>query len=895
MCQKQRGHKIGTRSCDAAVLGIFPHDAVNNCETSALRPGWIRSDTTAARRNLFESTSRPGGNSIFDTALFDTVTTIRIRFRVSPAFKGSLMMTWNPRLWLWLPGLTTLIVSVCAAQPPDDGAGFEPRFGPPPDPLSFALDTDRDGEISAAEMRRAPEILRGLDRDRNGTLTLEELLPRFPGRPGGGPSRGMGPNRPQIQLAAEFDQDGNGYLNEAERKLALAALADRGGSGRGGRGPGRGRGPGGRRGPGGGRGGEFGRTRGPGGGRGPAREPGRPGPQVTAEQVRNYPEASLYDPDVLRTIFIEFDTDDWESQMASFKHTDVAMPASVMVDGTTFPLVGLRFRGQSSFGHVPAGSKRSLNLTMDLVHEDQRLYGYKTLNLLNSSGDPSMLSSVLYSLVARDYLPVPKANFVKVIINGESWGIYCNVQQFNTDFLRDNYRVTVGARWKVPGNPGADGGLRDLGDELEPYRQRFEIKSKDRRASWLALVNLCRVLNETPTEQLPAAIEPILNVDGLLRFLALDVALVNGDGYWTRASDYSMYRDPTGVFHIIPHDMNEAFKASHGGGRRGGRGGPGGRRFPPGFGGPPGGRDGGGFPPESGRGLPESLGGSGGHELDPLVGLDSQRMPLRSRILAVPAYRQKYLHYLRALAEVSLHSERLAPVIAKYRALLADEVAADTRKLSSLDAFLGATAPLADSTPANRPSLLQFMEQRRNFLLAYDAIGDLKTIRVPLPAGHISIVPNDGTAATVAISEFLAANTKSNRDPQDELEDWIELTNYGETDVDLSGMYLSDDPTNPFKWEIPEKTVIAAGGYLVIWADEDGGEEGLHANFKLSQLGEVITLTAGRMLVDRLEFGKQIPDVAQGRFPDRTSSLRPLRPTPGEPNRSLDERDQRND
>ena len=51
--------------------------------------------------------------------------------------------------------------------------------------------------------------------------------------------------------------------------------------------------------------------------------------------------------------------------------------------------------------------------------------------------------------------------------------------------------------------------------------------------------------------------------------------------------------------------------------------------------------------------------------------LDSQRMPLRSRILAVPAYRQKYLHYLRALAAVSLHCERLAPVIARYRALLA--------------------------------------------------------------------------------------------------------------------------------------------------------------------------------------------------------------------------------
>ena len=37
------------------------------------------------------------------------------------------------------------------------------------------------------------------------------------------------------------------------------------------------------------------------------------------------------------------------------------------------------------------------------------------------------------------------------------------------------------------------------------------------------------------------------------------MALINGDGYWTRASDYSIYLDPKGKFHIIPSDMNEAF------------------------------------------------------------------------------------------------------------------------------------------------------------------------------------------------------------------------------------------------------------------------------------------------------------------------------------------------
>ncbi|MGI9176680.1 MAG: hypothetical protein ACR2IT_02350, partial [Pirellulales bacterium] len=62
----------------------------------------------------------------------------------------------------------------------------------------------------------------------------------------------------------------------------------------------------------------------------------------------------------------------------------------------------------------------------------------------------------------------------------------------------------------------------------------------------------------------------------ILWFLALDNALVNSDGYWTRASDYTLFADAKGMFHVIPHDMNEAFSSGHGGPggpRRDGRGG----------------------------------------------------------------------------------------------------------------------------------------------------------------------------------------------------------------------------------------------------------------------------------------------------------------------------------
>lgn len=573
------------------------------------------------------------------------------------------------------------------------------------------------------------------------TLLLGYMYPHLNAQPPGGP------DAPDIELAEKYDLDENGYLDAVEREQALAALnespANRsgffGGRGRGGPGGGPGggmgmRGPGGDRrgpggggrGPGGGRGGPGDRglgdrgpggrgPGGPGGGRGPA---GSEGPEVAMDAVQYFDSEELYDTSVLRTLFLEFENDDWESELAAFKPTDVEVPATLTVDGKKYPMVGVSFRGASSFFMIPEGSKRSLNLSIDLVNEDQRLYGYKTLNLLNCNGDSTMMSSLLYSKIARERIATPKVNFVKVVINGRSWGVYANAQQFNKDFLKENYGSKKGSRWKVNGNPNADGGLRYLGEEVEPYRERFEIKSKDDEQAWKDLINLCRVLNETSPENLEAALEPILDVDGVLWFLAVDVGLVNSDGYWTRASDYSIYQNKDGKFHILPHDMNEAFSGSRGGpggGPGGGRGGPGGGR-----GGPPGsGPGGGGFgDPFSflfggrrggpGGGGPGG-GGHGDHTLDPLVGIENDRTPLRSKLLANENLRTRYLEYVQEVAKL-LQWENMGPAVAEARELIREEVQADTRKLMTYEAFLEATDP-------EKGSLREFCESRSAFLL----------------------------------------------------------------------------------------------------------------------------------------------------------------------------------
>jgi len=365
-------------------------------------------------------------------------------------------------------------------------------------------------------------------------------------------------------------------------------------------------------------------------------------------------------------------------------------------------------------------------LSLDYVHKKQQVAGYNTLHLLNSHEDPSFLRSVLSYQIDREYLPAPKANWVRVVINGENWGVYVNAQHFNKEFVQEWFGTTKGARWKVPGSPGGRGSLAYLGDDPVAYRHIYEIKGKDDPKAWTDLIRLCKVLNETPPDQLEAALAPLLDIDGALRFIALDNALLNNDGYWKRTSDYNLYQDVNGRVHVLPQDSNETFSSPGGGpGFGGGRfGGPGGPR----------GNGPGGFPPGRGR-----RGGPGGGpfggprvegvKLDPLLAANDANKPLISKLLAVPAMRSRYLAYVRDIADKWLDWNRLGPIAEGYHTLIAEYVSADTRKLDSTESFAeslaGNTAESGGGFGPPTISIKSFAEQRRTYLLSYPEIKSL--------------------------------------------------------------------------------------------------------------------------------------------------------------------------
>ncbi len=138
---------------------------------------------------------------------------------------------------------------------------------------------------------------------------------------------------------------------------------------------------------------------------------------------------------------------------------------------------------------------------------------------------------------------------------------------------------------------------------------------------------------------------------------------------------------------------------------------------------------------------------------------------------------------------------------------------------------------------------------------------------------------------SLAITEFMADNEHGPRDETGTCEDWVEIHNAGPAPIDLGGYHLTDDLNDPFKWAFPD-TVVAVGGFLVIWCDDDQNDGPLHTNFKLSKNGEMIGLTgpisAGAPLIDHHVYGPQARDVSSGRRSvSRSDWTTFTRPTPG--------------
>lgn len=147
------------------------------------------------------------------------------------------------------------------------------------------------------------------------------------------------------------------------------------------------------------------------------------------------------------------------------------------------------------------------------------------------------------------------------------------------------------------------------------------------------------------------------------------------------------------------------------------------------------------------------------------------------------------------------------------------------------------------------------------------------------------ILANRSSSAQLVINEFLASNTGITIDPDyNESSDWIELFNAGDTDIDLTGYFLTDNLKQKDKWTFPFQTLVPAKSYLIVWTD--GFDAGLHCNFKLSADGEEIGLyDPDTVLIDTLSYRLQGRNISMGRSDDAATTWHFFTtPTPGSTN-----------
>ena len=146
-----------------------------------------------------------------------------------------------------------------------------------------------------------------------------------------------------------------------------------------------------------------------------------------------------------------------------------------------------------------------------------------------------------------------------------------------------------------------------------------------------------------------------------------------------------------------------------------------------------------------------------------------------------------------------------------------------------------------------------------------------------------------GESIGVFINEFMPSNASTLVGPDGSYCDWIELFNTTGSEVDLSRYGISDTPTQPLKYTLPEGTKIPANGVLLIYCtgrETPDGATQIEAPFSLAAYKEsvVFSTPAGKIL-DQYDYSRANTDISFARNPDGTGEFAPSsQPTPGYPN-----------
>ena len=651
----------------------------------------------------------------------------------------------------------------------------------------------------------------------------------------------------------------------------------------------------------------------------------------------NLTAQDFYQLNEIQLIEITFTQANWDQILDTEYNTtgEYTMAENVTINGISYDSVGVKYKGNSTYNANQ--TKNPFHIELD-TYKEHDYQGYKDIKLSNVAKDPSFLREVLSYQILRKYMKAPQSNFANVYVNGNLMGLYSNSEAITKTFVKDRFGSKGNTFLKCNPIAGAGPGssetpnLEYLGENITSYDQAYELKSD---AGWEELIDLCDTLaNEL------GAIENILDVDKALWMLAFDNVLVNLDSYIGRfIQNYYLYRDDYGRFASVVWDLNESFGQFS----DAGSGAPlnnttakqqmnhllhtGEENFPlvsqllsvpvykrmylahvktilken--------------FENDEYYTIASSL-----HSLiDESVAADNNKFftyanfqdnidsdinggggPGGGATPGIANLMDGRQQYLLAQNDFTVTEPTFNSIVVSNIEPQIDETITITASIdNTTDVYLGYRTDVF----APFQKLTMYDDGMHNDGTSNDGVfGTDLTIEAVLTQYYIyadnpdigkfspdraeheyyeinasNFNPNIGA---LVINEFMASNNLTQADQDGEFDDWIEFYNNGSESISLDNYTLSDDAEELNKWTFPLGTTIEPNSYLIVWADNDVDQEGLHTNFKLSASSEALFLSNDEgTVLDEVNFYDQESDISYGRFPNGTGSFQTMSAT----------------
>lgn len=239
----------------------------------------------------------------------------------------------------------------------------------------------------------------------------------------------------------------------------------------------------------------------------------------------------------------------------SFNLGTQSIMAQVIIDGTLVDSVGVKLKGNSSFGYP--GRKKPIKLEFNEYISGKKYDGLKTLNLNNNVLDPThMREKLALDFLNKKGLAAPRCTYAKVSYNGQYVGLYKLVEQIDKTFLSTHFGNNGGNLFK--GDP--QGSLMWIDNNPASYYNFYELHTNNTVNDWSDLVNLIDNINNTPVSNFYDTLEANLNTNMFIRQWAARNLFVDLDAYFHAPHNYYLYHNTaTNKFEWATWDVSVSF------------------------------------------------------------------------------------------------------------------------------------------------------------------------------------------------------------------------------------------------------------------------------------------------------------------------------------------------